>query len=593
MGTAQSHPATRVRSDSSLPAEPPRALARVSILTPLGFGLALVVLVALGAFTYASIADLMAATAAVTRSLQTIERLQALKAAAREAESSAIGFVTTGQPGYRESFEAAHGELVRVGRDLGAFVDTASGRDRLQRITALTGELGTALGSVVAMRDGSPPVEGRASAHPRAELLSDRVIGRIDEIQREERHALAGRQETAAARARTAESRVLVATALGFTTIVFAALMVRRDILARRAATDRLEHLNVTLSEAAAEAQQRREEIARLARLSHFLQGCHSTEEACHIIENSAPALFGAPGALYLADAGTLDRTAAWADGHELQQSFAREACWGMRRGNAHETNSSGAAPPCRHLGAGRGATCVPLVADGDSFGLVVLLATGDTRPGSDARGTLIAAVEQISAGLANLRLRESLRMQSLRDPLTGLYNRRFLHDALSRECHDARRHPDRPVALMLLDVDHFKRVNDTAGHAAGDALLQALSELLGRTFRGGDIACRFGGEEFAVLLAETPLEVAIRRAEALRLTIHGLHARHGTIMLEGLTVSIGVTAGAGAGLTPEQMLQEADTALYEAKARGRDCCVAYSPAPALPFDVAPQVPIS
>jgi diguanylate cyclase (GGDEF)-like protein len=249
--------------------------------------------------------------------------------------------------------------------------------------------------------------------------------------------------------------------------------------------------------------------------------------------------------------------------------------------------------PPCQHLAATQSATCLPLVADGVAFGLIVILARDADSAAPHVRDTLVAAVEQISAGLANLRLRESLRIQSLRDPLTGLYNRRFLHEALSRECHHARRHPDRPVALLLLDLDHFKRVNDTAGHAAGDALLQALSELLGRTFRGGDIACRFGGEEFAVLLTETPLDVALRRAEALRLTVRGLHARHGATVLEGLTVSIGVTAGAAEGLTPEQLLQEADAALYEAKARGRDCCVAFSPAPVLPFDVTPQVPIS
>ena len=130
--------------------------------------------------------------------------------------------------------------------------------------------------------------------------------------------------------------------------------------------------------------------------------------------------------------------------------------------------------------------------------------------------------------------------------------------------------------------------MNDTAGHAAGDVLLQALAELLGRTFRGSDIACRFGGEEFAMVLAETHLDVALRRAEALRLAIHGLHAHHGTAILAGLTVSIGVTAGSGEGLTPERLLHEADTALYEAKARGRDCCVAYADGPGvrpLPFE--------
>ena len=140
--------------------------------------------------------------------------------------------------------------------------------------------------------------------------------------------ALAGLQATSAARARAARWHVLVATVLGFTTIVFAALMVRRDVQARRSATDRLEHLNATLSDAAADAQRRRDEITRLARLNHFLQACHSIEEACQVIEKSAPALFGAPGALYLADVDTLDCTAAWEGGKELQQSFARETCW-------------------------------------------------------------------------------------------------------------------------------------------------------------------------------------------------------------------------------------------------------------------------
>ena len=220
----------------------------------------------------------------------------------------------------------------------------------------------------------------------------------------------------------------------------------------------------------------------------------------------------------------------------------------------------------------------------------------GNAEDRAAARSTVLAGAEQMAAGLANLRLRESLKIQSLQDPLTGLYNRRFLHDALSRECHDARRHTDRPVALLLLDVDFFKRVNDTAGHAAGDLLLQALAELLGRTFRGSDIACRFGGEEFAMVLAETHLDVALRRAEALRLAIHGLHAYHGTAILRGLTVSIGVTAGSGEGLTPERLLHEADTALYEAKARGRDCCVAYADGPGvrpLPFENVPPMPLA
>jgi diguanylate cyclase (GGDEF)-like protein len=558
---------------------------------PLGFGLALLVLVALSAVTLASIADLVTAAASATRSVQALESLQALKAVVRELEASELAVLLTGRLQYRNSYESAQQEMVRLHRELYDSLDSTHQQEQLQQLTILMGDVSVFFRNALATR-----AEDRvAPAAPwRDGLIGDRLIAAITALEARERQTLAERQALSASRARKAQSHVLIASVLAFLTILIAGLMVRRDVLERRKATDRLERANATLADAVAEAQRRREEITRLARLSHYLQGCRSPEEACLVIENTAPALFGAAGALYMVNAERLERAAAWDEGRELQMGFSREACWGMRQGSVHEAHHGSTAPTCLHLEGIPNATCVPLVADGGSFGLLVVITRGSARDTAE-RSTILAAVEQISAGLANLRLRESLKIQSLRDPLTGLYNRRFLHDALSRECHDARRHPDRPVALLLLDVDFFKRVNDTSGHAAGDLLLQALSDLLGRTFRGSDIACRFGGEEFAMVLAETPLDVALRRAEALRLSIHGLYAYHGTRVLEGLTASIGVTAGAGDGLTPEQLLQEADTALYEAKARGRDCCVAYSAhgVRPLPFDAPPAVPMA
>jgi len=564
---------------------------------PLGFALALVVLVALGAVTQASIADLVAAATSVTRSVQALERLHALKAVVRELEASELAILLTGRPQYKESYDTSEAEMTRLHRDLQDLLDSPRQRDQLQQLTGMTGEVSTFFRNALAPRpDGSRGNAPSAAARWRDGLVSDRLIDAVTAIEHEERQTLGERQSRLASGAAKAQSQVLVASVLAFITILIAGLMVRRDVLERREVTERLEAANATLAGAVAEAQLRREEITRLARLSHFLQGCRSTEEACAVIEKTAPALFGAPGALYLASAERLERVAAWDEGLQLLPSFARDACWGMRQGGIHEAASDRGAPGCGHLDGQQIGTCVPLVAEGASFGLLVITPVERASDHAASRSTLLAAVEQISAGLANLRLRESLKIQSLRDPLTGLYNRRFLHDALSRECHDARRHPDRPVALLLLDVDYFKRVNDTSGHAAGDLLLQALSELLGRTFRGSDIACRFGGEEFAMVLAETHLDVALRRAEALRVAIHGLHAQHGTVVLEGMTVSIGVTAGAGGGLTPEQLLKEADTALYEAKARGRDCCVAYTAAPGvrpLPFDTMPPMPLA
>ena len=547
---------------------------------------------ALGTVTQASIADLVAANASATRSVEALERLQALKGSLREFGASELATRVPGQPRARLSTR----RLPRddpARRELNELLDSGPQRQRLYELAAVID------GATAPFRlYGATPADRTAAAAqaPPTKAISRGLrtaIEAIAVIEREEREVLGDRQALSASRARTAQVHVLLASVLGFITILIAGLMVRRDVLERRKATDWLEHANATLAKAVAEAQRRGDEITRLSRLSHFLQGCRTPEEGCVVIEETAPALFGAPGALYLVSAERLDRAAAWAEAVTLQQSFPREDCWGMRQASIHAADPGSATPACPHLNGSVDAMCVPLVADGGSFGLLVVAARTDGLDPSVARTTTLAAVEHISAGLANLRLRESLKVQSLRDPLTGLYNRRFLHDALSRECHDARRHSDRPVALLLLDVDFFKRVNDTSGHAAGDLLLQALAELLGRTFRGGDIACRFGGEEFAMVLTETPIDVALRRAEALRLAIHGLHAHHGNSTLEGLTASIGVTAGSGDGLTPERLLHEADTALYEAKARGRDCCVAFSGAPGarpLPFDSPPYV---
>jgi diguanylate cyclase (GGDEF)-like protein len=562
---------------------------------PLGFGLALLVLLVLAVSTQRSIAAFIAANAAVTRSLQALEQLQALKAVAREVETNRLALVLTGQQQHQDSYAGALAEISRVDRNLREFLDSPRQRPRLQQLGKLTREASAFLrGALASGSQSSRDYAGARIGQGRDSSVTRRLITAIGGIEQEERQTLEERQTAAASRAREARTQVLVASVVAFVTILIAGLMVRRDVLERRNATDRLERANATLAGAVAEAQRRREEITRLARLSHFLQGCRTPEEAYLVIQKTAPTLFGAAGALYVAIGSRFERAAAWDEGCSLEQAFSGEACWGIRQGNIHETHHESAAPGCDHLAGAPDATCVPLAADGASFGLLVIASDGTAADPAAARATLLAAVEQISVGLANLRLREALQIQSFRDPLTGLYNRRFLQDALSRECHDARRHPDRPVSLMLLDLDFFKRVNDTSGHAAGDALLQALAALLGRTFRGSDIACRFGGEEFAIVLAETPLGVALRRAEALRLAIHGLRARHGSTVIEGLTASIGVTAGSGELMTPEQLLEEADSALYEAKARGRDCCVPYDVAPGmrpLPFDMPPAAP--
>jgi diguanylate cyclase (GGDEF)-like protein len=171
---------------------------------------------------------------------------------------------------------------------------------------------------------------------------------------------------------------------------------------------------------------------------------------------------------------------------------------------------------------------------------------------------------------LANLRLREALRNQSIVDPLTGLFNRRYLERILDRECRRASR-SGRPISVLMLDVDHFKRFNDTWGHDGGDMVLRELASLMRHLFRGEDVACRYGGEEFVVLLTDTALEAAQARAEEFREAVHHLSVEYRRQTMGAITISIGIAAFPDQGLTPDTLIEAADRALYQAKAAGRD----------------------
>ena len=172
-----------------------------------------------------------------------------------------------------------------------------------------------------------------------------------------------------------------------------------------------------------------------------------------------------------------------------------------------------------------------------------------------------------------NLRLREALRLQSTRDTLTGLFNRRYMEETLERELKRAARNKE-SVSVLMFDIDHFKKFNDTFGHQAGDTLLREFGEFLMHKIRGHDIACRYGGEEFAVILPGASFENGLKRADALRAGVKELVVQHAGQVLGMVTVSIGVSAFPGRG-NSDDLLRAADEALYRAKAGGRDSVVA------------------
>jgi diguanylate cyclase (GGDEF)-like protein len=171
---------------------------------------------------------------------------------------------------------------------------------------------------------------------------------------------------------------------------------------------------------------------------------------------------------------------------------------------------------------------------------------------------------------LNNVQLRETLQEQSIRDPLTGLFNRRYMEETLQREMRRVTRQLG-PLGIIMIDIDHFKRFNDAHGHAAGDRALQRLGQLLQSHVRGEDVACRYGGEEFILIMPNTSVEVVVKRAEYLRHAAAGLRIAESASTGEGITLSLGIAIYPEHGRTINAVLQAADTALYLAKNQGRN----------------------
>ena len=176
----------------------------------------------------------------------------------------------------------------------------------------------------------------------------------------------------------------------------------------------------------------------------------------------------------------------------------------------------------------------------------------------------------QIGLALGNLNLREVLRVQAIRDPLTGLFNRRYMEESLERELRRAVRN-QHPLGVIMLDLDHFKQLNDRSGHEAGDAVLRELSNCLQTVTREYDLVCRYGGEEFTIILPDASLDVAVKRAEKIRDTFKHLNVKYQNRDLPGGTLSLGVAGFPEHGSTTEAVLRAADAALYQAKHEGRD----------------------
>ena len=344
------------------------------------------------------------------------------------------------------------------------------------------------------------------------------------------------------------------------------------------------ERLEADAREAERRVHERTEELAELnadvIRLSEFgnlLQACENFTEAHQVIEHEVGLLFpDLAGALYLFNASrnVLELKASWG-GLPLDASMPREHCWALRRGQQHLVPARSPRLSCRHTVERWGdSICYPVTAQGETLGILHLMGRSLQRPGQTLltpwkQRLGVTMAEQTGLSLANLHMRDTLGQQALRDPLTGLYNRRFVDECIGLEISRTDRRGT-ALGVLMADIDHFKRFNDMHGHDAGDAILAAVASAILATVRGDDIVCRYGGEELLILLPDVG-DGLLARAERIRASVAATTVTHNGSHLPPVTISIGAALYPQHGQRPIDVLRLADAALYGAKHRGRN----------------------
>ncbi|HAT2039465.1 TPA: diguanylate cyclase [Legionella pneumophila] len=323
------------------------------------------------------------------------------------------------------------------------------------------------------------------------------------------------------------------------------------------------------------ELQEKNEQITLLVEMSDIMLACGSQEELSDVMAKYSQRLLQfSSGYLFIMHPSKnyLEKAASWGNPQPHDLTFTPEQCWAIRLGRIHYAGSSRIELMCSHTMFAEqpelSLLCVPLMAQNDIYGLLYLEVG---LKFDENQQLLITAFAELTAlALANVRLRENLRYQSIRDPLTGLYNRRYLEDFLFKQLHQAER-TKASFAILMLDLDHFKKINDTFGHDAGDLVLKELGQILNSDIRLGDIAARYGGEEFVLLLYDIDAQAAKMKAENLRSAISNLQVKYGAQPVGQITASIGISVYPDDAKSPAEVIEAADKALYQAKNKGRN----------------------
>jgi len=514
----------------------------------------------------------------VSHTNEVIALIGTIEAAMHDGESAQRGYLLTGNVTYLADYARSRDELPHAITRLQQLV--RDNPDQSRRVTAWRIEILRRLSQMEATlgnyRLGGLAAAQRSITHE-VRQASVNIRDQAEALVAAERDLLAQRARSSRDSANLLRGLALLGIPLGLAVVglVYWLLVgeIRRRARAEAASRDARRQLMVTIEK----LEEHGADLNDLSRYSGMLQSCVRGEEAIRLAtQHFSRLLPHAGGTLYRIRASQdyAEEVAHWGE-HALHSGamFPLEACWALRRGQPHVHRAHAEMLGCTHLVAPAlhatpTTACIPLIAQGTQLGLLYLSSHDDAFL---ARQDLVeTAAEQLSMALSNLDLQERLRIQSIREPLTGLFNRRYLEESLARELARCERR-GLPLSVMMMDLDHFKAFNDLHGHVGGDTLLSGFGQLLLKLARAEDIACRYGGEEFTLILPETDLETARERAESIRAAVGAMRIRHMGQELPAVTVSIGIAAFPRHGREGEQLIHLADQALYHAKRKGRD----------------------
>lgn len=487
----------------------------------------------------------------------------------RDVETSQRGFVLSGREAFLDPYNAALVQIPVLKRNLIKGAIDAEEREALEQILPLTDEkLVNAAEGIAARRNDDATADSAVGSTSLGKVQMDKLrqlLGQQISAMADRRNSVRGTLIEGSAQVAYFSGLAAVINTLLLGTAVFGG----RRLLRERARTADQLRAAVTL------ADTRNQMMSGSARMLQAIQSAPTVGDTSAILTTCLTGLLpGVSGTLYLYrnSPDVLEPLASWGSADAAAVPIPREDCWALRFGRAHD-HCCEHDLRCNHL---RSETrtqhlCMPMVTQGAVIGMMsVRFDSLSADQFATHRELVTALAEQVSLALSNVQLREALRAQSIIDPLTDLYNRRFLEETLKRELARSTRNKS-SLSVIMFDVDHFKHLNDTYGHDAGDTVLKAVATAAKAAVRKADIVCRYGGEEMIVVMPDCAEGMAMERAEMIRRAIEAMRTAHGGRDMPQVTASFGVASHPVFGVDGDSLVRAADAALYVAKRRGRN----------------------